>query len=245
MKKLQCFVISLLSLGTLLFSYERVSAASWLPKQIQDLFDLMGPGGSGTTGFATSRVQMLLLLGLGALVLAAVVYAAMAALKYIQSQGDPGKIEEAGKAVKAIFTGLAVLMVAIVGIVLVFVFFGTGLFDSSAYQVCASAADSPGCIACKGDLKSGLSINYTYGGSGWGGGGTVTTTGGEGGLVDDWDTVKYNPYASRPGVVGGSNREICTYCEWEYYAVNRELGDPNPASPWTPDAISDPLCTEK
>ncbi len=188
MKSLKYFI----SLVVISLLYRSAYAAELLPKQITDLFGLLGDEGSGTSEFVSSRVRMLLLLGLGVLVLAAVIYAAMAAFKYIQSQGDPGKIEEAGKAVKAIFTGLAVLMVAIVGIVLVFVFFGAGLFGTSTYQTCVSAANSQGCIACNAE---------------------------DGGLPDTWDTDKFSTTAPTTKT---SNQQLCTYCEWYYFAVKRE-----------------------
>ncbi len=174
--------------------YRSAYAAQLLPKQITDLFGLLGDEGSGTSEFVSSRVRMLLLLGLGVLVLAAVIYAAMAAFKYIQSQGDPGKIEEAGKAVKAIFTGLAVLMVAIVGIVLVFVFFGAGLFGTSTYQTCVSAANSQGCIACNAE---------------------------NGGLPETWDTDKFGSGPSAPGATA-TNVEKCYYCEWQYFQKKQD-----------------------
>ncbi len=195
------YIYSSVGFLTTFLLYRSAHAAELLPRQITDLFGLLGDEGSGTSEFVSSRVRMLLLLGLGVLVLAAVIYAAMAAFKYIQSQGDPGKIEEAGKAVKAIFTGLAVLMVAIVGIILVFVFFGAGLFGTSTYQTCVSAANSQGCISCQSE---------------------------DGGLPENWDTIKFDTDAatavskSSTPAATGSNLERCITCEWVYFAVKRE-----------------------
>ncbi|MFQ5493458.1 MAG: hypothetical protein ACE5DX_04835 [Candidatus Dojkabacteria bacterium] len=130
-------------------------AQSLIPPQIQDIFNLLGPGGSGAAGFLTSRIQLALILALGAVVLVAVVYAIVAAIKYISSQGDAGKIEEAQKAIKAIFLGVASMLIAIVGIVLVFVFFGAVRPDPSLHQVCLSAPNSTGCRACYDDADPG------------------------------------------------------------------------------------------
>lgn len=45
------------------------------------------------------------------------------ALKYIQSEGDEKKIGEASKAIKAVFIGIAMLFVGIIGIIIVLAFF--------------------------------------------------------------------------------------------------------------------------
>ncbi|KXK26784.1 MAG: hypothetical protein TR69_WS6001000805 [candidate division WS6 bacterium OLB20] len=129
-----------------------VQAQSLLPDQIGDIFGLLGEEGIGASGFVTSRIQLGLVLALGAVVLIAVVYAIMAAIKYIQSQGDAGKIEEAQKAIQAIFFGIGAMLIAIVGIVLVFVFFGANRPDPALYQVCLSAPNSEGCRSCTGEV---------------------------------------------------------------------------------------------
>ncbi len=122
---------------------------SFLPKQIIDLFNLMGQDGAGTAGFITGRVRTGLFIALGILILVAVVYALLAAFKYIQSQGDSSKIEDAQKAIKAIFMGIAAMMIGIVGIVLVFVFFSASQPAAELFQTCISAPNSVGCEDCK------------------------------------------------------------------------------------------------
>jgi uncharacterized membrane protein YidH (DUF202 family) len=49
-----------------------------------------------------------------------------AALKYIRSEGDPGKVEEAQKAIKNVFIGIGALFVGIIGIVIILAFFQAG-----------------------------------------------------------------------------------------------------------------------
>ncbi len=178
----------------------KVSASSSiLPEPLQNLFDLLGNEGAGTSEFISSRIQTIIVIALGAIFLAAVVYSAFAAFKYIQSSGDSGKVEEASKAIKSIVTGIAVLFISLIGIILIFVFFGTGLFESATYQVCISAANSPGCIACKAD---------------------------DGGLPDDWDERKFflneaegmqKPVTLSPT----SNQGQCTLCELIYFAASK------------------------
>lgn len=47
-----------------------------------------------------------------------------AAIKYIRSEGDEGKVEEATKSIKNVFIGIGALLVGIVGLVIVLSFFG-------------------------------------------------------------------------------------------------------------------------
>ena len=122
--------------------------SSFLPQQISNIFGLLGQDGGLTATFITGRVRVGLIIALAGLILVAVVYALIAAFKYIQSQGDPGKIEEAQKAIKAIFFGVAAMMIGIVGIVLVFVFFSASRPAAELYQVCLSAPNSEGCRVC-------------------------------------------------------------------------------------------------
>jgi len=147
MKKLlsSLFVIFLFSPFLLI-----VEAQGLLPDQINDLFGLLGPDGSGTANFVTSRVQLGLVIALGIVLLIAVVFSIISAVKYISSQGDSGQIEEAQKAIKAIFFGIGAMLISVVGIVIVFVFFGATQPDASLYQVCISAPESIGCRACIG-----------------------------------------------------------------------------------------------
>jgi fumarate reductase subunit D len=131
-----------------------IQSSNVLPDVINDLLGLLGPGGSNASEFIVDRLKFVLFLALGAVVLVAVVYSIMAAYKYIRSQGDPGKIDEAQKAIKAIFMGLAALSVAVVGVVLIFLFFGLDTPESTLPQVCISAPSSVGCKVCQQDSGS-------------------------------------------------------------------------------------------
>lgn len=140
-------ILSMLSL-TISFPVGVSAQSNLLPKQITNIFELLGTDGGLTASFITGRVRVGLIIALALLILVAVVYALIAAFKYIQSQGDPGKIEEAQKAIKAIFYGVAAMMIGIVGIVLVFVFFAASRPAAELYQTCLSAPNSDGCNAC-------------------------------------------------------------------------------------------------
>lgn len=126
-----------------------VSAVSILPKEILDIFLLFGPSGICATEYINGRVQFILFLALGLLVLISVIYALLAAFKYIRSEGDPGEMEKAQKSIKAIFFGIAAMLIAIVGIVLVFVVFGATPTNPELFQVCITAPESDGCEACR------------------------------------------------------------------------------------------------
>lgn len=148
------FLTTIVQLGlvtsTLLLLPQGVHAqnSSLLPDSILNIFSLLGTDGRQTASFLSSRVRVGLIVALAILILVAVVYALIAAFKYIQSQGDPGKIEEAQKAIKAIFFGIAAMMIGIVGIVLVFVFFSATRPDASLFQTCLSAPNSAACQNC-------------------------------------------------------------------------------------------------
>jgi fumarate reductase subunit D len=122
--------------------------SSLIPDSILRIFELLGTDGRQSASFISSRIRVGLIIALALLILIAVVYALLAAFKYIQSQGDPGKIEEAQKAIKAIFYGVAAMMIGIVGIVLVFVFFSASRPDASLFQTCISEPNSYACTTC-------------------------------------------------------------------------------------------------
>lgn len=151
------FKLSKVLLGSLVFfgiSGTLVGAVSILPKQLMEILQILGPGGICATDYINSRVQLVLFLVLGGLVLISVVYALIAAFKYIKSEGDPGEMEKAQKSIKAIFFGLAAMIIAIIGIVLVFVIFGAKPTNPELFQTCISAAESVGCKACREDTSS-------------------------------------------------------------------------------------------
>jgi len=127
------------------FAQTSSSSSTFLPPALQALFDLLGVGGSGTATFITNRVQFAIYVILGLIILVAVAYSIMAGIKYIRSEGDPGKIEEAQKSIKAILMGIAAIFVGILGIILVYVIFNQTINPSSLPQVCISAGDSVGC----------------------------------------------------------------------------------------------------
>lgn len=135
-------------LTTFMFSVTKVSAAETiLPEEIADIVDQF-PGGAGLLGFITSRIRLVVAIMLIALVLFSIVYALMASFKYVRSQGDPGQIEEAQKAIKAIWMGVASLFISIIGMVLVINIFGSQL-PTTIYETCIIAPQSEGCAVCE------------------------------------------------------------------------------------------------
>jgi uncharacterized membrane protein YidH (DUF202 family) len=92
---------------------------------------LCGEGdGSETAATVADYVQLALSLIFVAIVIIAIYIIIKAAIKYIRSEGDEDKIQEAQKAIKSVFVGIAALFVGIIGLVLVLAFFqATGAID--------------------------------------------------------------------------------------------------------------------
>ncbi len=156
---------------------------SFLPEQILNLFNLLGPQGSGTAAFITSRIRVALFIALGVIIVVAVVYALIASFRYIQSQGDPSKIEDAQKAIKAIFFGIAAMMIAVVGVILVFVFFGTTPVEPNLYQTCLSAPSSLGCDSCRSEGIAGSNCNTCE---------SLFSDISRGGILDPGEQIQFN-----------------------------------------------------
>lgn len=154
MKKIKISSLALVVFVLGIVSLPAAFAASILPPQILELLNLMGTSGICATDYINSRAQFAMFLVLGGLVLISVIYALIAAFKYIRSEGDPGEMEKAQKSIKAIFFGIAAMVIAIVGIVLVFVIFGARPTNPELFQTCISAAESEGCKACREDVES-------------------------------------------------------------------------------------------
>lgn len=207
---------ALLSLSLVLVGglFTKVHAQTLLPPVLKDIQDLFANG--GVAGFISSRVQLGIVLFLAVLVLMAVVYAGLAAFRYVRSQGEQGEIEGAQKSIQAIFTGIAVLIIGMVGIVVVFLFFGVDFINPNIYETCISAPGSRGCLGCKF---------------------------GNNPLAEDFDTQKYQTsyFGSAPSATDIPNetnyQNICTYCEWAYF--QRSEGNAAAAT----GAFTD-LCTE-
>lgn len=104
-----------------------------LPKFIQDIVDqFKGPGGGDSldateiNSFVNDRVKMGLTILFVGVFIVAIFYSALAAIKFISSQGDASKLEESKGAVKAILMGFAAMILSIVGIfAVIFILGGT------------------------------------------------------------------------------------------------------------------------
>lgn len=115
--------------GAMLFGgASAVQADGVLPSFIQEIIDKLSSGGkidTGTIGtFVNNRVRMGLTVLFVAVFLVAIAYSALAAIKFISSQGDSGKLEESKGAVKAILMGFAAMIIAIVGLFVILALLG-------------------------------------------------------------------------------------------------------------------------
>ena len=146
--KLIKFYLSITTILTFGFAFPSLAHAesSFLPDVISDLLDQFG-----LLEYITSRVQFLIFAFLVIIMLAAIVYSLIAGFKYIQSQGDPGKIEEAQKGIKAVLMGIASVFVSIIGIALVVLFLGGEKLPTELYESCLYEPASAACTVCKED----------------------------------------------------------------------------------------------
>lgn len=104
------------------FSNPVYAAEDWIPKWIRTIIDDFGFKEGGTADpieAVRKRVQWGITILFVAVFVVAIVYSALAAIKFISSQGDSSKLEESKAAVKAVLMGFAAMLVAIIGIFIV------------------------------------------------------------------------------------------------------------------------------
>ncbi len=134
--------------GVVLFALPASASAqgtSLIPQFIQDIFN---SAGNNPADYITARVRLGIIIGLMGVILVSVVYSILASIKYASSQGDEGKVAEAKKSIQAILSGIAALFIAIVGIILVLVFFRVSTPVTQVYNFCITAPDSDACQSC-------------------------------------------------------------------------------------------------
>lgn len=124
---------------------------SLIPNFIQEIF---GQAANDPANYVTARVRLGIIIALGVVILVAVVFSILAAIKYISSQGDEGKVAEAKKSVTAILAGIAVLFIAIIGIALVLVFFNVQAPVTQVYNFCITDPDSGACQSCTNGTRA-------------------------------------------------------------------------------------------
>lgn len=105
-----------------------VYAQEYVPNWIQTIIKSLGleQGGDGPVGWAKIRVRWGLTILFVIVFIMAIIYSALAAIKFISSQGDSSKLEESKGAVKAILMGFAAMIICIVGIFVILWIFDAG-----------------------------------------------------------------------------------------------------------------------
>jgi len=137
MKKVKKYLVSTASkasivagtFGALLFGLASpVYAQEYVPGWIRTIMEALNISGTGEgpVGWAKTRVQWGLTILFVVVFIVAIIYSALAGIKFISSQGDASKLEESKAAVKAILMGFAAMIIAIVGIFIVLWLFGAG-----------------------------------------------------------------------------------------------------------------------
>ncbi|MEI6462573.1 MAG: hypothetical protein WCO33_02790 [bacterium] len=97
-----------------------------LPSVFAKLFGVwtIDSGGTTTGVTVTNLIMSILTLLFIVVFIVAIVYTFLAAIKYIRSEGNEQKVEEAKNAVKAVLFGVGAMFVAILGIILINALFG-------------------------------------------------------------------------------------------------------------------------
>ena len=93
---------------------------------ISSLCSPSGIDADSTSNTIRSTFNLIVSLIFVAIIIFSIYVIIRAAIKYIRSEGDPAKIEEAQKAIKSVFIGIAALFVGLIGIVIIIAFFGAG-----------------------------------------------------------------------------------------------------------------------
>ncbi|MFC1780497.1 hypothetical protein ACFLY9_02285 [Patescibacteria group bacterium] len=127
MKKVKKFVVNVASkasvfsgiAGTLMFGLAKPAFAveyTFLPDYLNEILTKVT---ADPQDYVNNRVKAALTVLFIVVFIIAIVYSALAAIKFISSQGDASKLEESKGAVKAILMGFAAMLIAIVGLLVV------------------------------------------------------------------------------------------------------------------------------
>jgi len=108
----------------LLFVPVSVNAQTIVPNFLQTLIDAGKGLGTNPGASSVTLLSSILTIVFIVVFIVAIVYTFMAAIKYIRSEGNEQKVEEAKNAVKAVLFGVGAMFVAILGVVLISAFFG-------------------------------------------------------------------------------------------------------------------------
>ena len=104
-----------------------VEDITFLPSYINEIIQSFS--GGNEKDYVNQRIRLGMTILFIVVFIVAIAYSALAAIKFITSQGDSGKLEESKGAVKAILMGFAAMLVSIVGVFLVIVIFGGSTGD--------------------------------------------------------------------------------------------------------------------
>ena len=132
-KKSLAFVVALLTLS-LAFPLNVVHAATKGGTLICTLFPFINQMGTfgisalcgkstDTAGDIKSILTLVVSLIFIAIIIFAIYVIIKSAIKYIRSEGDEAKIQEATKAIKSVFIGIGALFVGLIGLVIILAFF--------------------------------------------------------------------------------------------------------------------------
>lgn len=122
MKKILALVLVVMAVTS--FVAPLSVSAQILPKGLEQVGETGKKLGTNPAETTYSIVQSAMTILFVAVFIVAVFYTFMAAIKYIRSEGNEQKVEEAKNAIKAVLFGVAAMFIAIVGILLINAIFG-------------------------------------------------------------------------------------------------------------------------
>ena len=127
MKKILALVLVVMAVTS--FVAPLSVSAQILPKGLEPVAKTGEELGKNPAQTTYNIVQSAMTVLFIAVFIVAVFYTFMAAIKYIRSEGNEQKVEEAKNAIKAVLFGVAAMFVAIVGILLINAIFGGNAGD--------------------------------------------------------------------------------------------------------------------
>lgn len=101
--------------------------------------------GTNRSSFLISLIRNGLIILFAVIVIAAIIYAALAGFKYIRSQGDETKVSEATEAIKAVMIGLLVAFLGVIAVIIVSSVFADGSQVSQSIDCFFNIAQAGAC----------------------------------------------------------------------------------------------------
>lgn len=116
--------------------------------------NIIPQGGPGTTVlFIINVTRNALILLFAVIILVAIFYTASAGLKYIRSEGESDKIEEAQNALRAVFIGILATFIGVIGVFVITGIFSNQGADQIRESLCTFLEPNVPAVECVGGSR--------------------------------------------------------------------------------------------